>query len=379
MAKCIGCGIKLQTQNEEALGYVPFIDEENGCYCKRCYQIIHNGRKYKPVLTCNDYYQKISIIKNKEAYVLLMIDIMDIFGGFIPNLKNYIGNNKVVILVNKVDVMPKSVHLKRVEQAIREKAYKEGLNLSGVLMISAKKLTNIEIVLHKILKMHDLDLKKSKTIKEKKSNQCKEIYLLGCASVGKSTFVNAVKKKYLNDERILTTSDQFQTTQDFIKIAIDQNNFLIDTPGLINEHSYGAYLDYESVKLLTPKNYIKPKTFQLNPEQTLFLGGLARIDFLSGVKLNVSLYVANDLNVHRTKRINATKLYDNHLTTLLFPPSEEEKDKIKEWKMQRIENKTGTYDLIISGVGIIHIVCENMTIEVGCYEKIDCAFIEGFI
>ena len=45
MAKCIGCGIKLQTHDENLAGYVPLLvsaDLGDNVYCKRCYQIIHN-------------------------------------------------------------------------------------------------------------------------------------------------------------------------------------------------------------------------------------------------------------------------------------------------------------------------------------------------
>ena len=93
MAKCIGCGIKLQTVDENLPGYVPLLvsaDLGENVYCKRCFQIIHNGKKYDPQISDNDYYEKISVIKDKTAIVILMIDIMDIYGGFIPNLHKYI-------------------------------------------------------------------------------------------------------------------------------------------------------------------------------------------------------------------------------------------------------------------------------------------------
>ena len=141
MAKCIGCGIKLQTHDENLAGYVPLLvsaDLGENVYCKRCYQIIHNGKKYTPLISDSDYYDKISIIKEQKAIVVLMIDIMDIYGGFIPNLHKYIGNNQVIIVVNKVDIMPKDVHLKKIEERIRGIAAKESLDVLSVIMISAK-------------------------------------------------------------------------------------------------------------------------------------------------------------------------------------------------------------------------------------------------
>ena len=240
MARCIGCGVKLQTTNEQLAGYVPLLvsaDLGENVYCKRCYQIIHNGKKYDPEISDNDYYGKISVIKEEKAIVVLMIDVLDIYGGFIPNLHEYIGDNQVVIVVNKVDIMPKDVHLKKIEERIRGIAAKEKLDVLSVIMISAKKKHNIEQVLNKIFKIKENVMKKSRNYREKRLNKIKNCYILGCASVGKSTFINAIKELYLDDKKMITTSDQFQTTMDFIKVYIDQDNYIIDTPGLINYRS----------------------------------------------------------------------------------------------------------------------------------------------
>lgn len=383
MAKCIGCGVKLQSLNRDLPGYIPTIvnDELNEqAYCQRCFQIIHNGKKYQPLITYTDYYNKIKIIKDKNALVLLMIDLMDIYGGFIPNLVEYIGNNPVVILLNKVDLMPKDVKLKRIDERLRIIADEQKLKLKGIIMISALKKQNIDAVISKIIKIKKEYTKTLVTYRDKRTKQMTECYILGCASVGKSTLINAIKTKYLNDKQLLTTSDQFQTTMDFIKVYIDKNDYIIDTPGLINQSSYGAYLDYESMKILTPKTYLKPRTFQLNPDQTIFLGGLCSITFVSGEKINVSFYVSNDLYLHRTKTINAETIYHKQICKLLTPPKTiNEYEKIKNQKTYIFQNLSGGYDLLISGIGFVHLVGQNINIVVSAYEKVAVRIVPEFI
>jgi len=56
----------------------------------------------------------------------------------------------------------------------------------------------------------------------------------------------------------------------------------------------------------------KPKTYQLNPEQTLFLGGLGRFDFVAGDKQGFTSYFYNELKLHRTKLEGASDFYDKH-------------------------------------------------------------------
>ena len=137
--------------------------------------------------------------------------------------------------------------------------------------------------------------------------------------------MNQIGKLYLNHQTdVITTSSQFQTTLDFIKWPLDQKNYIIDTPGIINPKNYGAYLENESVKILTVKKYIKPRTFQLNPDQTIFLGGLASIDFYGENKINASFFVSNELYLHRTKTIQKehikTGVAQNPLPANGYPP-----------------------------------------------------------
>lgn len=378
MGKCIGCGAKLQFVDPLAIGYVPLevsSDLGEDTYCKRCYQIMYHGAKYKPIISNKDYYNKIDIIKNKKNIVVLMVDVLNIYASFIPNLKKHIGDASLIIVINKVDIMPKDIHLKNIEKRIRELASIEGLDVASVIAISAKKKQNIDLVLNKILKIKE-NIYKKDHIKDRDI----DCYFLGCASVGKSSFINAVKELYLPNKKLITTSDQYQTTLDFIRVYIDKTNSIIDTPGLINYNSYGAYLEYDSMKILTPKTYIKPKTYQLNPDQTIFLGGLVRIDFINGSSINASTYVSNELYVHRTKTSNATKLFEENKIKLLKPPLfNEEYEKIKNFKTCSFEFNEGAYDLLINGVGFVHLVGVDVKINVTLFENIDVKLVETFL
>ncbi len=371
MSKCIGCGVKLQSTDPLKKGYLPeivMLEKGENVYCKRCHDIRAHNTRYERENNFNDYFNKIKIIKTKKALVLLMIDVMDIYGGFIPKLREAIGDNKLVILINKVDVMPKSIKLQHIETRVREIARTHQLDVEAVLMISSKNKNNINKVVEKIAK-----LKRPFKGKKKYVNAFDDCYVVGCASVGKSTFLNAVSELYLNDNKNrLTTSDQFQTTMDFIKIPLDQNDYIIDTPGIVNTGSFGAYLDYESVRVLTPHSYLKPRTYQLNNDQTIFLGGLVRIDFIEGEKISSSFYVSNDLYLHRTKSVNADNVYEKNKLSLLKPPlTEKELNMLNPNKELIFENNSEVKDLFISGVGFVHISGENVKIKVSVFEEIN--------
>ena len=118
---------------------------------------------------------------------------------------------------------------------------------------------------------------------------------------------------------------------------------LIDTPGIINHHQMAHYVDKRDFKIIMPKKEIKPKVYQLNEEQTLFFGGLARLDYMSGGRRSFTCYFSNELHIHRTKLENADELYKNHAGELLTPPRQEQMDEFPElvrheFSIKRSEN-----------------------------------------
>ena len=115
------------------------------------------------------------------------------------------------------------------------------------------------------------------------------------------------------DQNVITTSRFPGTTLDKIEIPLDDGSYIYDTPGIIHRHQMAHYLTAKNLKYVSPKKEIKPKTYQLNPEQTLFLGGLGRFDFISGENKDLLLSLTMNFKLHRTKLEGASAFYDKHL------------------------------------------------------------------
>lgn len=372
MAKCVGCGCKLQSTDENNVGYVPLNilnDSLSDVYCKRCYQIMHNGLKYKPIISHESYYKKMSKLKDENCLVVLMLDVLDPYGSFIDKLDECIGSNKVILCVNKIDLLPKSFKINLYEERLKKFALKSNLNVIKIVYISSLK-NNVDTLINSINKV------KVEYSKKNYGKQLDNTYIVGQASVGKSTFINALLKKY-NKTIKLTTSLQFQTTLDFVKIPLGLHDFIIDTPGLVNNKSVLSYLSYKSIEKLTPIKYLKPITYQLNSKslQTIFLGGLARIDFISENLIGASFFTSSSLHLHRTKTIQADTVYQNNIHGLLNPPLEEDEYDLLSNQKVSIYKINKSCDLFISGIGFVHIV--GLDIEIKVYTKKEiCVWIE---
>lgn len=378
--KCLGCGVKVQSTDPNLPGYVSeihIIENGDNVYCKRCFDVIHYNRRYTVPPENKAFIAKMKSLQknNSKDVILLMVDVLDIYGGFIDGLNELIGNLPVIVLINKIDLMPKSIKLKHLELTTREIGKSLGLNIISVYPISAKSKKNIETVVNKIDK-----LRYSRYSRKTNFDNC---YVVGCASVGKSTLINSLREMCFGENLYpITTSDQFQTTLDLIKIELGNKFFIYDTPGIINQKSFNAYLNYDSVKILTPKTYLKVRTYQLKNNQTIYLGGLVRTDFTEGENISVSCFVSNQLYVHRTKTEQADHLYETQTFKMLVPPLEQDElDKLgnlKTYELDCFENNK-FYDIIIPGVGFLHVKGDNLKIKLTLSEKVSYRAVESFL
>ena len=110
------------------------------------------------------------------------------------------------------------------------------------------------------------------------------------------------------------------------------------------------YLGKKDLKIIAPNKEIKPKVYQLNPGQTLFFGGLARFDFISGDRASFTAFMANDLEIHRTKLEKADAFYEKHVGGLLQPPRPDEVASFPELVRFEFSVKEKT-DIVFAGLG----------------------------
>ena len=294
--KCIGCGAEL-TLEKGKLGYTKNIESD---LCMRCFNI-KNYNKYEKV----DHLEEINtIIKEVKASNDIVIFVVDVFNlsNKIKEIVDYLNNN-VILCITKYDLVD-----------IDESKILNYLNINtlGTIVISSKNNYNLDNLMELIEE-------------NKKSNN---VYLVGYTNAGKSTLINKIIKNYSNNNYELTTSVLPSTTLNFVKVNVNDNLTLIDTPGIIVSNIID-YLDEEEIKKVIPKKKIKPQIYQIKTEQTIM------VDNFLGIKIKpyntVVFYGADGLKYIR---------YYNDIETSL---------KVKKIKV------SDNSELIVNGFGIIKI------------------------
>nr|WP_026693924.1 ribosome biogenesis GTPase YqeH [Peribacillus kribbensis] len=337
---CVGCGVKVQTEDPAGLGYAPksALDKET-LICQRCFKLKHYNEVQDVSLTDDDFLKILNGVGSKDALIVKIVDIFDFNGSWLPGLQRFAGGNDVLLIANKADLLPKSVKHNKLINWLQASSKELGLKPIDILLVSASKGYN---------------MKEAAAAIDHYRNG-KDVYVVGCTNVGKSTFINRMIKEVTGEGDIITTSHFPGTTLDTIEIPLDDGRALIDTPGIINHHQMAHYIDKKDLKFITPKKEIKSRVYQLNESQTLFFGGLARFDYISGPKTGFTCYLSNDLEIHRTKLEKADELYKSHKGGMLTPPRGKAAEEFPELVPHEFSIKDAKTDVVFSGLGWVTI------------------------
>ncbi|WP_173916074.1 ribosome biogenesis GTPase YqeH [Halobacillus sp. Marseille-Q1614] len=361
---CQGCGAPIQTTEPSEPGYAPKAAlEREEVICKRCFRLKHYNEVQDVPYTDDDFLTMLHQISDSSALVVQLVDIFDFNGTFIPGLKRLTGQNPVVLVGNKMDVLPNSVNPNKVKQWLRTAAKEQGLKVEDVFLISAQTGEGIEELSHSI----------------DRYREGKDVYVVGTTNVGKSTFINRLINMTSGVKDIITTSYFPGTTLGFIDIPLDDNSSLFDTPGVIHRHQMAHYVSDQDLKLITPRKEVKPKVYQLNAEQTLYFGGLARLDFVSGGRSSFICYFANELMIHRTKLEKADELFKNHAGELLSPPDAETLKNMPPLKAHHFKITDDKTDIVFSGLGWVTIPNGGVTVTAHVPEGVKVSLRQSLI
>lgn len=345
---CEGCGAILQTEEDKEIGYVPKSSlQKSNLLCKRCFQLRHYNKHEAVSLDSDDFLDLVSKIRDTDSLIIHLIDIFDVDGTLLKSLPRIVGTNPIILVGNKVDLLPKSTNQRKVRNWLFSRAKEAGINVLDVFLISSIKSHNIE------------ELAMEMEIRRKN----KDIYVVGVTNVGKSTFINQFIKRSTGIKEAITTSYFPGTTLGFIEIPLDRNSALIDTPGIMNHQQMAHYVSKSDLKIITPKKEIKPRNYQLQSGQTLFIGGLARLDFIKGENQTFVCYFSNEVPIHRTKLENADSLYERQVGKLLTPPNQETLANIPPLVKSAYRLHEQYTDIVFPGLGWITVLDSNVTVE----------------
>lgn len=337
--RCSGCGIPLQTEHKDRPGYVPSsAKEREPAVCQRCFRIKNYNEASSVTVDQDEFLKLLGGIASTNSLVVHIVDLFDFEGSMISGLQRFVGHNEVLLVVNKIDLLPRVTNFNRLRNWVQKQAKENGLRVVDVVLCSAKRGTGFDRVVEAVGRLRG----------------DRDVYVVGATNVGKSTLINRLISDYSDLHQELTVSRYPGTTLDAVHIPLDDGKHIVDTPGIVYESRLTEIIPRVDLGAVLPDKPLKPLTYQLDEKQTLFFGALVRFDFVEGEHQSFTVYASSGIPIHRTKLERADELYENHKGAMLAPPNAEGLATMPAWTRHRLRIARGAkQDVFVSGLGWI--------------------------
>eukprot|EP01114_Cavostelium_apophysatum_P020786 TRINITY_DN7059_c0_g1_i1.p1 TRINITY_DN7059_c0_g1~~TRINITY_DN7059_c0_g1_i1.p1 ORF type:complete len:640 (-),score=123.01 TRINITY_DN7059_c0_g1_i1:11-1930(-) len=322
-----------------------------GELCQRCFMLKHQGKVAPVTVSFQEFRQKLSGLATRKVIIFKVVDIFDFDGSFVREFRDVIGDNPVYLIVNKVDLLPEKVSMLRVENWIRRECRNRKLEIEGLFFVSSLKQTGINTLIYKFLD-------------NKEALFRQDVFVVGTSNAGKSTFVNTLINKYNVGDQLkpTTTSPIPGTTLNIIRVPLPSGAILYDTPGVYNPEQMVNMVEPAELSLVLPRKRILPIVLSAIAGQTLFIGGMARIDVLEGPRFYFTIFRSSDVVMHMTKTEKAENLYEKYVGGVLKPPlPADQRSKpfpnlvSKEIVVVGESGVSAAADIVISGLGWVSV------------------------
>ena len=258
---CYGCGVALQTERADVSGYVDPDEYETKrvhkqlfgmMLCARCGDLSNGAmvnavagqggaRMSQGLLTPSQLREQLTHIRDKKVLVVKVVDVTDFHGSFLNRVRDVVGANPILLVLTKCDLLPNGTDLALLKEwARREVEVKRRLTLAGIECVSGRKGDGV-------------DKSVTAMFAERKG---RDVYVIGSANVGKSTFIRAALKSMrelgnfgVPAKRLPTASAMPGTTLGIIPLrAFEGRGVLYDTPGVFLHHRMNSILPGEDIK-----------------------------------------------------------------------------------------------------------------------------------
>ncbi|XP_017764432.1 PREDICTED: nitric oxide-associated protein 1 isoform X2 [Eufriesea mexicana] len=140
-----------------------------------------------------------------------------------------------------------------------------------------------------------------------------------------------------------------------------QSRWCYDTPGTIQTDQILNLLTTDELLLTLPQQIITPRTFLLKPEQTVFVAGMGRLDYLEGKRCTV--FKSDQLPITICYTADANEVYDQLLETEAFVVPVNDPERLKLWpkleskevQVTGVNSPYSVADVVLSSIGWIAI------------------------
>ncbi len=294
--RCYRCGSVLQNTNPKEKGYITAKNFDDVSkikipYCDSCYDIVTSFNNSALDLQIDqDILRILDDAVATDALIIWIIDLFAFNGALNPEIAKKIKKLKVVVVGNKLDLLPSNVKKDGVVNYINERFSEFGIKPLAVRLVDCN---------DKKLDMTDL------LAEMNHARQGHDVYLIGNSLSGKTTLINKTLKFYENKtKREIRTAVYGDTNVKVLEIPLSKSSFLYELPGFSNTTSVVGKVEKDVKAFIVPKKSLKISTRTLLPKEALMVGSLASFALIGGRATSLKFYSAEGVETKKVQSKN---------------------------------------------------------------------------
>ena len=349
--RCYSCGVVLQSKDHDKDGYVEkelLQDLSKGVlFCQKCFHSEKYNLSPREASLDHEFFTLIADAQATDALIVYVINLFSFEAGFIRALNHWLSGLDILVIANKRDIIPQDVSDEALKEYVAHRLRVEKLKVLDVKLVSASENYNIRDVIDAI----------------KELRRRRDVYIIGQKHSGKTTLMETFLKEYKNVSRTnIITQNYPGTNLKVMQIPIDQSTYFYDTPGLGNDNSILEKVEKQVLKSVVPIKRVEKRLYTLNKEQSLFIGGLVRIELVEGEKTAVGCYFSSEVDIRKIIVPEPNNQFLRTLNKNLLHPTSKNLQSLKDFDIYDVVvDEEGSRDIGINGLGWFSFIANKQT------------------
>ena len=355
--RCYHCGSVLQTKDPKEKGFITEskvggdLTTNRILYCDRCFDVIHSFNNSALDLQIDqDILRVLDDAVATDALIVWVIDLFAFNGALNPEIAKKVKKLKVVVVGNKVDLLPGAKEKGLVEYVT------ERFNEFGIKPAAIKLLGN----------SNKIDM--AGLLKEMNAaRQGHDVYLIGNSLCGKTTLINRMLKVYENKtKREIRLSTYGDTNVKVLEIPLSKSSFLYELPGFSQNTSVLNKVEKDVKSFILPKKQLKVHLRTLLAKDAIMVGSLAGFGLVEGKPTIMKFYSAEGVETKKVLLKNIETAFIENFDKKNVRPVSNRYSTFLDYDVfdYQMEKDGKLHDIAIEGLGWISFKATGQTIRV---------------
>ena len=340
--RCHNCGAILQGDDPHKPGYIHPEALKLGAkvlFCDSCFEESKYNFSPKTPKVDEDYLSMLEDAEASDALIVYCLDLFSFENSFIPEVTSTIQGLPLIVVANKRDLLPLETSDEELREYVAHRCRADGLTCvkDDVMLVSlayGSDVSGIWEIINAKRRAHD-------------------VYVIGASGSGKTQLISALLHHYSNPTGEAVGYKKYPGTElTVMSIPLDMSSYLYDTPGTSLSNSVVSRVDETNLARLLPVKAVEPTSFRMAEGDSLFIGGIARVELHKGERTDIDVYVAPKVDLIKTRSEDPEKLFFKKLEKGAIIPTATKGKVPSDYDAYELTiDEVGRRDIGIAGLG----------------------------